>query len=117
MGGIARQIAARSTVSLAQAWDRHLDDATATYLSREHGMYNFCWCVRACVSGRRAVTTSCSNNCHSYVARALNNMHYARRQAWNMFILGALVFFKAPFVRCVIASQARARARRVTLLR
>lgn len=40
----------------------------------------------------------CCDNCHSHVAVALEKMHYNGRGHWNMFILGAWVFFCGRFV-------------------
>jgi hypothetical protein len=40
----------------------------------------------------------CCDNCHSHVARCLCYMNYSSRDNWNMFMLGAWVFFCGPFI-------------------
>ena len=74
------ELAARgaSGASPAQAFDAAVDAGCDVYQGRIHNL--------------------CCDNCHSHVARALNEMRYDGRSDWNMVLLAALLFFWGEFV-------------------
>lgn len=62
----------------AEAWDAGIDAGNAVYCKRMHNI--------------------CCDNCHSHVARALNEMRYMGRTDWNMVNLAAWLFFRGKYV-------------------
>jgi hypothetical protein len=61
-----------------QAWDAALDVGCDVYSGRMHNL--------------------CCDNCHSHVARCLNEMRYGGRTDWNMVTLAAWLFFQGKYV-------------------
>mmetsp|Transcript_12988 Transcript_12988/g.39313 ORF Transcript_12988/g.39313 Transcript_12988/m.39313 type:complete len:166 (-) Transcript_12988:229-726(-) len=61
------------------SWDRAVEAARCEY-SQGH-TYDFC-----------------SDNCHCFVAQALNRMQYGGRRNWNMVSLATLLFFRGKHV-------------------
>jgi hypothetical protein len=41
----------------------------------------------------------CCDNCHSHVARCLNNMRYNNSSRWNMLKIGVLLMVHSRYVR------------------
>ena len=81
----------------AAAWDAGVDAGCDEYLGRMHNI--------------------CADNCHSHVARCLNEMRYKGRDDWSMVGVGALCLLNgrwvspahalcvwAPFVVIVVAA-------------
>ncbi|KAM7310407.1 transmembrane protein 222 [Ixodes scapularis] len=61
-----------------QGWDRAVAQASDEYKGRMHNL--FC------------------DNCHSHVAKALNNMNYGGRSNWNMVKVAFLMLIRGKFV-------------------
>jgi transmembrane protein 222 len=59
-------------------WDTAVDDGNQVYCQRMHNI--------------------CFDNCHSHVARCLNNMGYRKYRGYNMFHIGIVCFFFGKFV-------------------
>ena len=64
--------------SAAAAWDAGVDSGCDEYLGRMHNI--------------------CMDNCHSHVARCLNEMRYGGSRAWNMVTLAFWVALRGSFV-------------------
>ncbi|XP_053982778.1 transmembrane protein 222 [Hylaeus volcanicus] len=62
----------------AQAWDNAVTEASEIYKSRVHNL--------------------CCDNCHSYVATALNLMSYNNSNSWNMVKLAFLILVHGKYV-------------------
>lgn len=62
----------------AAAWDAGVDAGCEEYCGRMHNI--------------------CCDNCHSHVARCLNEMRYMGRSNWGMVEVGALVILKGKWV-------------------
>lgn len=63
--------------AVAKSWDEALAGGCAIYSERVHNL--------------------CCDNCHSHVARCLNDMEYGGTRSWNMITLCFWVFFCAPY--------------------
>ena len=64
--------------SAAEAWDAAVDAGCDEYCGRMHNI--------------------CCDNCHSHVARCLNEMRYMGRSDWGMVGVGALVILRGKWV-------------------
>lgn len=64
--------------SASSAWDAGVDSGCEEYSGRMHNI--------------------CCDNCHSHVARVLNDMKYMGRSDWSMVGVGALVILKGKWV-------------------
>ncbi len=69
----------------ARDFDAAIQEANAEYCTRMHNL--------------------CCDNCHSHVARALNNLGYAGYRRWNMVILCFWVCLRGAFVSPLAALQ------------
>lgn len=58
-------------------WDEGVDSGCVEYGKRMHNL--------------------CCDNCHSHVARCLNDMRYKNSTSWNMLKLGVMMFFFGKF--------------------
>jgi hypothetical protein len=67
-----------SGASAAEAWDAGVDAGCDEYSGRMHNI--------------------CCDNCHSHVARCLNEMRYGGRGDWGMVSVGALVILRGKWV-------------------
>lgn len=61
----------------ASAWDEGVDSGCNEYSKRMHNL--------------------CCDNCHSHVARCLNDMKYKNVTNWDMIKLGVMMFFCGKF--------------------
>lgn len=67
-----------STAVLSDAWDASIDVGNGVYCKRMHNL--------------------CCDNCHSHVARCLNDMEYNHSRGWNMIKLAVWMFIAGKHV-------------------
>ena len=82
----ARARAARSRAERAQVWDEAVHRANCAFERKMHIL--------------------CTQNCHSHVATALDEVAYAGFSHWNMVLLALWVFARGRFVSASAAAAA-----------